>query len=406
MADDNCQAQGTAATKNVTDIGPYPFHRLLTTSTIQTYQILVSPGKGASCPMHPHCSEYGLETFRQFNPLRAFVMTADRLHRCGHDLDNYPLVRADGYLRFYDPVQPTSLSGTRKDKNNSFRLGDDGSGFSFNRTDSTWNSTINTSSDDSLLFLFAESLHQEGDDDRAITEFRRLLFFFPNSPYWSQASTAVLRCFYESGQYRQAIRWGEALLQKKPDLAERNQARLFLGASHFRMSHYPQARDQFQSVAAADSGTLGQQSMLLEGLAYAHEYDWNRAIKTFASIEASSEFAQQAQDFSALCYQGIHLPQKNPALAGVLGIVPGLGYLYDGYPEAALSSLIVNGLFLGGAYEAFRQDQVALGAILAFFTSGWYAGNIYGSVTSAYRRNAKVKRDLLLRMDIGLVFSW
>jgi hypothetical protein len=139
-------------------------------------------------------------------------------------------------------------------------------------------------------------------------------------------------------------------------------------------------------------------------LTYAHENNWGKAIQSFASIDSYSEFAPQARDFAGFCYEGIHLPQKDPALAGVLGIVPGLGYLYDGYPKTALSSFIVNGLFFWGTYEAFRKDQEALGAILAFISSGWYAGNIYGSVASARRRNTKTKRDLLLKLDIGLVY--
>jgi hypothetical protein len=88
----------------------------------------------------------------------------------------------------------------------------------------------------------------------------------------------------------------------------------------------------------------------------------------------------------------------------VLGVLPGLGYLYDGYKRTALTAFLVNGLFLWGTAEAFRAGDEGVGAAVGGIGLGWYTGNIYGSVVSARRANLKRENDLLSRYELGFEF--
>lgn len=45
----------------------------------------LSAVKDDGCPMHPNCSSYGLEAFAKHGPLMGWIMTCDRLMRCGRD---------------------------------------------------------------------------------------------------------------------------------------------------------------------------------------------------------------------------------------------------------------------------------------------------------------------------------
>jgi hypothetical protein len=56
--------------------------------------------------MHPSCSEYGMECFTKHGWLKGWVMTWDRLLRCGRDeLRNAPrIVTKEGEYKYYDPV--------------------------------------------------------------------------------------------------------------------------------------------------------------------------------------------------------------------------------------------------------------------------------------------------------------
>jgi Putative membrane protein insertion efficiency factor len=53
------------------------------------YQHGVSPTKGTACPMFPSCSEYGRLSVARHGLFLGIMITADRLHRCGHDLYLY-----------------------------------------------------------------------------------------------------------------------------------------------------------------------------------------------------------------------------------------------------------------------------------------------------------------------------
>ena len=57
---------------------------------INIYQKYMSPLKHTHCRMYPSCSAYGKMVFSMHSFPEAMVLTADRLTRCGHDLQYYP----------------------------------------------------------------------------------------------------------------------------------------------------------------------------------------------------------------------------------------------------------------------------------------------------------------------------
>ena len=366
--------------------------------------------------MHPHCSLYGYLAFKRHNPVKAFLMTADRLHRCGHDLDNYETVEVNGLVRFLDPVDAL-WSGNESDTDVVTRsevLGQlspntcqnkDISGASVSedsRLSDSENPSSFTQAFPKLVFHFAETLQSEGNYERAIIEYRRLLSYFPDSNYRKQASKSVFYCYYKAEQYLTAIHWGQELLEEDIASADADEIRFFIGASYFKVGNYPRARSYFTEVA--NDGELGDKSLILQGLSYAMETSWEYAEVSFARIGPDSKFSDKARQCEKLSQDGRKLGLKSPAIAGILAVVPGLGYLYDGYKQTALSAFVVNSLFIWSTIEAFRRDSKSLGTMLGVLSFGWYTGNIYGSVVSAQRRNIKLKNDLLLQFDIGFHF--
>lgn len=78
---------------------------------------------------------------------------------------------------------------------------------------------------------------------------------------------------------------------------------------------------------------------------------------------------------------------KSPILGGVLGLIPGLGYVYSGEYANALRSLILNGLFAGAMLYSGVEEQWGAFAVISFFEITWYSGSIYGGVDAAHRYN-------------------
>ena len=71
---------------------------------IRAYQKFISGISGLSCPMYPSCSRYGLAAVRKHGIFFGFLMTTDRLHRCGHDLFQYRKVLIESRIKYYNPV--------------------------------------------------------------------------------------------------------------------------------------------------------------------------------------------------------------------------------------------------------------------------------------------------------------
>lgn len=385
--------------------GPYPFHKLFTTSAIRAYQILISPSKGTSCPMYPNCSFYGYETFQHHNPLTAFMMTSDRLHRCGHDLNMYEPIVVDGFIRFYDPIMVSEDEFVSGDEAGSLESEDQARrNVASHVSASPVLPDTQVFGSDSLLFGFAESLRADGDLDRAITEYRRLLFYYPQSQLWAATAISLLHCYTLSEEYLDAAHWGQSLVERNRDQVDTGYVKFVIGSSYFQLDNFPMARTYLSGVVSSSQNLVEQKSEMLRGLAFANEYMWTEAESTFAGVSQDSRYADQSRTSAALCREGRKLSMKSPTLAGFLAIVPGLGYLYDGYRQTAFSSLTVNSLFAWGMIEAFQDDKSGLGVMLAVLSFGWYSGNIYGSVISARRRNTKRKEDLLAEFNLGFRF--
>lgn len=78
---------------------------------------------------------------------------------------------------------------------------------------------------------------------------------------------------------------------------------------------------------------------------------------------------------------------KKPWLGGMLGVVPGLGYLYSGEIGNAVRSLLLNSLFIWGMVETAEDDQWAIFTLLTLGEFTWYSGSIYGGIDAANRYN-------------------
>lgn len=81
--------------------------------------------------------------------------------------------------------------------------------------------------------------------------------------------------------------------------------------------------------------------------------------------------------------------KKSVATAQALNLLPGAGYLYLGQKKSALTSFLLNGLFISSSVYFFMKDNIAAGIITASFEAGWYFGGIYGAGESAKYYNER-----------------
>ncbi len=82
---------------------------------------------------------------------------------------------------------------------------------------------------------------------------------------------------------------------------------------------------------------------------------------------------------------------KSETVAGILSVlIPGAGKIYTQNYSDGITAFLLTGLFGYLAYTNFEHEHNFRGWIFTAVASGFYAGNVYGSVASAQIFNAKI----------------
>jgi hypothetical protein len=125
---------------------------------------------------------------------------------------------------------------------------------------------------------------------------------------------------------------------------------------------------------------------------------WVDADLAFGRISPDNQDRFQVADLKKALARSEAIPIKHPTTAGLLSIVPGGGQLYCNRYQDALTAFLINAGLIWAAWEAFDNEQYALGSVISFVGFGFYAGNIYGAVSSAHKYN----RDRISEYREGL----
>ena len=244
-------------------------------------------------------------------------------------------------------------------------------------------------------FDFARSLMEKGDYDRAISEFERFIYFFPDERRVSSARHLIGICYLKAGRYNDAREVFSRTVRDDPNDPFAGKALFLTGESYYKEGMFDRAASCFGEVLKMyPSRQLKNAAHYRLGWTRMQENRWQEASEDFRSVEKGSRLYDSAKDLSVESLKGDQLPYKDPAYAGVMaGIVPGLGHVYVSRYKDAIVAFLLNGLFIWATIESFHQDHNVLGGILGFFELGWYAGNIYSAVNVTHKWNRKVRDD-------------
>lgn len=86
-------------------VGEKSIFSLAAIKGIEFFQEVISPIDGDRCPMHPSCSNYGMQAIKKHGFIVGAMMTVDRLIRERDEVYYAPRVRINGRWRYFDPVQ-------------------------------------------------------------------------------------------------------------------------------------------------------------------------------------------------------------------------------------------------------------------------------------------------------------
>lgn len=251
------------------------------------------------------------------------------------------------------------------------------------------------------IIRFAEELYKRGEFYRAITEYRRFLSYFPSSPEALDVHFKIFDCYFLGEHYLEAIDWSRRTQEMYPQQRVIDRTNFNIGKSLFALGNYSSARTHFYNVVTSGGdSSIVNQARYHVGMCYLMESDWEKASGEFGAIPPGSAIYEKAQFAARRSLDGKSLPHKELLLAGLLGIVPGGGYLYTGNVQTGIAAFVVNSLFFWGTYSAFDEGETGVGVVFGLFSLGWYAGSIYGSVVAAYKHSLRVKHEFWHEFDL------
>jgi tetratricopeptide (TPR) repeat protein len=269
--------------------------------------------------------------------------------------------------------------------------------------------TVIAETEDSLCltaddqFAYGRDLLDRGDYETARVEFKRFLRFFPDDSRSAEARFRIGQAFFDGGDVLRALPVLSALIDEEGREPWGVEAAVLAARCHLRtgnpvlgeivlrnlieISTDPKVRDRARHEAAWLRLETGR---------------WDRAREALVHLSAPGRELYQADLILSELEKTPAIPRKNPRVAGTLALIPGAGYLYCERYQDALIAFLLNGGLVLAAVESFDHDQHALGGVIAFVGFGFYAGNIYGSASSAHKYNRRAARDFLTRLKEGL----
>jgi len=235
---------------------------------------------------------------------------------------------------------------------------------------------------------FAEHYFLKGEYSRAVDEYKRFAYFFPDDDRVEQAMYQCGMAFYLDRRYADAAASFNEVISKFTDSEWAVKSYFMLSESHIRLNQSDFAVITLHNlITLSDNRDIKDEAYYRLGWIYIETASWDNARIYFEKISPSNREKFRLQRLSAELAQETGIARKRPTLAGALSLVPGSGQLYCERYQDALIAFLLNGALIWAAYEAFDNDNNALGALLTFVEVGFYAGNIYGAVGSAHKYN-------------------
>lgn len=237
-------------------------------------------------------------------------------------------------------------------------------------------------------YRYAQSRFDAGAFDEAIAEFNRFIHFFPADPRIPRARFQIGQAHFDAGRYEAAAAAFKALTDGYTGSALDNQAYFMLSRSHAGQGMVEQAMvDLHNLMALSPPAEMIDRAHYELGWLQLDQGRYSLADQAFGRIGADNRKRFQVDDLQQELARSAAIPFKHPTTAGLLSIIPGGGQLYCGRYQDALTAFVINAGLIWAAWEAFDDEHYALGSVIGFVEFGFYAGNIYGAVSSAHKYN-------------------
>jgi tetratricopeptide (TPR) repeat protein len=247
----------------------------------------------------------------------------------------------------------------------------------------------------------------EGEYYRAITEYKKFLMLFPNSPQTPKALFQIGMAYYQGEEYLEATRaFARARQSYSADYFVR--AAFHEGVSYANLGRHQEAISAFERAKAYDiTHPTAANALLGQALAtfdLGNVAGSRRELLQFLEHYTGDPRTAGVKKSLAELDRYEERPRKSRLLAGTMSaVIPGSGQMYAERYRDGLMAFTVNSLFIAGTVVALNEENYALAAIAGGVGLPFYIGNIYGAANAANKYNLgftkSTRNALLLSLD-------
>jgi hypothetical protein len=258
------------------------------------------------------------------------------------------------------------------------------------------------------VLAFADHLFDQGDYCRAITEYERFVFLFPDDVKVPEVELRIALSYLEGKQSEPARRRLRALMEQHPGTLTARRATLMLAELYRTEEAFgPAATELDQYLSKYPSAENLDAVRLFDGMCHLRAGENELAKEVLGEVASTSTLHKASVDMAAEMEKYSSLPRKSPVLAGTLSaVLPGAGQVYVGRYQDAVLAFVLNGVLIWAAYESFDNGENVTGAILSVVEAGWYFGNIYNAMNNAHKFNRREHQRFFETLEVRFGPLW
>ncbi len=254
--------------------------------------------------------------------------------------------------------------------------------------------------DSDRQFQFAEDLFQRREYYRAIGEYERFMYFFPESEQVALARYRIGLAYLRGERYEEAIEAFRLMIGQYPHSEYADKSRLKISEAYVQRKRYDEAVTNLEKlIAMTPDQNTKDEACYQCGWVYLEKGFWENAEACFNKVSPENRAKFKIEHLLRELTKKKHLKRKHPTAAGLLAMVPGAGHLYCERYRDALVAFLANGALILAAWEAFDHDLYALGGMITVVGLGFYFGNIYSAISSAHKYNRDERNRFLRNLE-------
>ena len=239
-------------------------------------------------------------------------------------------------------------------------------------------------------FNYAQDLFSVEDYSTAVNEYKRFIYFFPKDKRVELAMFQVGMSYFLGRHFKEAVDSFKKLTDQYFETEYAIKSYFMMSEALANLKAFNLALINLNNlITITQDEDIKDEAYYRIGWIYIETASWDKARHYFKKISTKNRKKYRLERLSDELNKETLIPQKDPKLAGFFSIIPGGGYLYCERYQDALIAFLLNGGLIYAAYESFDKGHGALGGLITFVGFGFYAGNIYGAVTSAHKFNRK-----------------